>query len=209
LFNASLDGNSRRAIDIREGETIDASALRALVKAAVTRNGRAVEEVEAAVKLLSGGNPQIAKGDGDARVAGLYRGDAGLEARPRPAARRADRTDRARVRKAVKWNSPFYGVEGQGFFLGLHCMTKYVKVAFFRGASLRPIPPGRVQAEGRALLRYSTRTTVRRGADGELGEAGRRAARLGSEPKVLRPCRHSGQSVIGGGLGGVCRWRGA
>jgi hypothetical protein len=46
------------------------------------------------------------------------------------------------VRKAVKWTSPFYGVEGQGRFLGIHCFTKYVKVAFFRGASLRPIPPG-------------------------------------------------------------------
>jgi hypothetical protein len=46
------------------------------------------------------------------------------------------------VRKAVKWNSPFYGIEGQGWFLGFHCITKYVKVAFFRGASLRPVPPG-------------------------------------------------------------------
>jgi len=46
------------------------------------------------------------------------------------------------VRKAVKWNSPFYGVEGQGWFLNFHCFTKYVKVAFFRGASLRPLPPG-------------------------------------------------------------------
>jgi hypothetical protein len=46
------------------------------------------------------------------------------------------------VRKAVKWNSPFYGVEGQGWFLGIHCFTNYVKVAFFRGASLRPVPPG-------------------------------------------------------------------
>jgi hypothetical protein len=46
------------------------------------------------------------------------------------------------VRRAVKWNSPFYGVEGRGWFLSLHCFTKYVKVAFFRGASLRPLPPG-------------------------------------------------------------------
>src|SRR5262245_14350813 len=46
------------------------------------------------------------------------------------------------VRKAVKWNSPFYGIEGQGWFLTFHCLTKYVKVAFFRGASLRPLPPG-------------------------------------------------------------------
>jgi hypothetical protein len=46
------------------------------------------------------------------------------------------------VRKAVKWNSPFYGIEGQGWFLNFHCFTKYVKVAFFRGTSLRPVPPG-------------------------------------------------------------------
>ena len=45
------------------------------------------------------------------------------------------------VRKAVKWNSPFYGIEGQGWFLNFHCFTKYVKVAFFRGTSLRPLPP--------------------------------------------------------------------
>ncbi len=47
------------------------------------------------------------------------------------------------VQKAVRWNSPFYGVEGQGWFLNLHCFTKYVKVAFFRGAALRPVPPGK------------------------------------------------------------------
>ena len=46
------------------------------------------------------------------------------------------------VRKAVKWNSPFYGIEGPGWFLNFHCFTKYVKVAFFRGTSLRPLPPG-------------------------------------------------------------------
>ncbi len=45
-------------------------------------------------------------------------------------------------RKAVKWNSPFYGVEGQGWFLNFHCFTNYIKVAFFRGTSLRPLPPG-------------------------------------------------------------------
>ena len=52
-----------------------------------------------------------------------------------------------RVRKAVKWNSPFYGVEDQGWFLNFHCFAKYVKVAFFRGASLRPLPPGESKHE--------------------------------------------------------------
>ena len=58
------------------------------------------------------------------------------------------------VRKAVKWNSPLYGVEGQGWFLGIHCFTKYVKVAFFRGTSLRPVPPRRVQEQGHALPQH-------------------------------------------------------
>src|SRR5204863_4523013 len=46
------------------------------------------------------------------------------------------------LRKAVRWNSPMYGIEGQGWFLGFHTFTHYVKVAFFRGTSLRPVPPG-------------------------------------------------------------------
>ena len=56
------------------------------------------------------------------------------------------------VRKAVKWNTPFYGVEGQGWFLGIHCFTKYVKVAFFRGASLRPVPPGESKSKDTRYL---------------------------------------------------------
>lgn len=93
-------------------------------------------------KLLSGGNPQIAKAYGDAPV------QAYIEAMPgwkRDVGRRLDAIiTRAvpGVNKAVKWNSPLYGVEGYGWFLSLHCFTKYVKVAFFRGASLTPPPPG-------------------------------------------------------------------
>jgi hypothetical protein len=56
------------------------------------------------------------------------------------------------VRKAVKWNSPFYGVEGKGWFLGVHCFTKYVKVAFFRGSSLRPVPPGESKSKDTRYL---------------------------------------------------------
>ena len=56
------------------------------------------------------------------------------------------------VCKAVKWNTPFYGIEGQGWFLGFHCMTKYVKVAFFRGTSLRPLPPGASKVKGTRYL---------------------------------------------------------
>jgi hypothetical protein len=94
------------------------------------------------VVLLSGGNPQIAKGYGYAPV------QAYITAMPGWKSEVGSRLDalieRAvpGVRKAVKWNSPFYGIEDQGWFLSFHCFTKYVKVAFFRGASLRPLPPG-------------------------------------------------------------------
>jgi hypothetical protein len=91
--------------------------------------------------LLAGGNPQIAKADGDAPVQAYI---AAMPGWKRDVGRRLD-TLIARtvpgVRKAVKWNSPLYGIEGQGWFLGVHCFTKYVKVAFFRGTSLRPVPP--------------------------------------------------------------------
>ena len=92
--------------------------------------------------LLSGGNPQIAKADGDAPVQAYIAAVPGWR---RDVARRLDalivRTVPG-VRKAVKWNSPFYGVEGRGWFLSFHTFTNYIKVAFFRGASLRPLPPG-------------------------------------------------------------------
>jgi hypothetical protein len=92
--------------------------------------------------LLAGGNPQIAKADGDAPVRAYI---AAMPGWKRDVGHRLDaliaRTVPG-VRKAIKWNSPFYGIEGQGWFLSLHCFTKYVKVAFFRGTSLRPVPPG-------------------------------------------------------------------
>ncbi|MCB9892922.1 MAG: DUF1801 domain-containing protein [Planctomycetes bacterium] len=93
------------------------------------------------VKLLSGGNPQIAKGDGDAPV------QAYIEAMPgwkRDVGRALDALISGAipgVRKAVKWNSPFYGAPEGGWFLSYHCMTKYVKVGFFKGAALEPMPP--------------------------------------------------------------------
>jgi hypothetical protein len=92
--------------------------------------------------LLAGDNPQIAKADGDAPVQAYL---AAIPGWKRDVGRRLDaliaRTVPG-VRKAVKWNSPFYGIEGRGWFLNFHCFTKYVKVAFFRGTSLRPLPPG-------------------------------------------------------------------
>jgi hypothetical protein len=92
--------------------------------------------------LLAGGNPQIAKADGDAAVQAYI---AAMPGWKRDVGRRLDslivRTVPG-VRKAVKWNSPLYGVDGQGWFLGVHCFMKYVKLAFFRGTSLRPVPRG-------------------------------------------------------------------
>lgn len=171
LFNSSLEGNTRRAIDIHEGEKLDARAFKALVKAAVDLNrapkpskaspatsapraganakpgARAAKPIQrrAATQVpavLSGGNPRIAKADGDAPV------QAYIAAMPGWKRELGERLDAIIARsvpgvcKAVKWSSPLYGIEGQGWFLGIHVFTRYVKVAFFRGASLRPVPPG-------------------------------------------------------------------
>jgi hypothetical protein len=102
--------------------------------------------------LLAGGNPQIAKGDGDAPVQAYI---AAMPGWKRDVGRRLDELIERTVpgvRKAVKWNSPLYGVEGQGWFLGIHTYTNYVKVAFFRGASLRPVPPGESKSKGTRYL---------------------------------------------------------
>ena len=94
------------------------------------------------VRLLSGDNPQIAKADGDAPVQAYI---AAMPGWKRDLGKRLDALiGRAvpNVRKAVKWNSPFYGIEGRGWFLSFHVFTRYVKVAFVRGSFLRPVPPG-------------------------------------------------------------------
>jgi len=92
-------------------------------------------------KLLSGGNPQIPKGDGDGPVQAYI---AAMPGWKREVGRYLDSlVERSvpDVRKAVRWNSPFYGIEGQGWFLSFHCFTKYIKVTFLNGGSLRPVPP--------------------------------------------------------------------
>jgi hypothetical protein len=94
------------------------------------------------VVLLSGGNPQIAKGEGDAPVQAYI---AAMPGWKREVGQRIDALIERivpGVHKAVKWNSPMYGIPGQGFFLGFHTFTRYIKVTFFRGTSLRPHPPG-------------------------------------------------------------------
>ncbi len=107
-------------------------------KQATPRQGPARQQVV----LLSGGTPQIAKADGDAPVQAYIAAMPGWKS---ALGRRLDalivRTVPT-VRKAVRWNSPFYGIEGKGWFLSFHVFTKYVKVTFFAGTSLRPVPPG-------------------------------------------------------------------
>src|SRR6188474_340769 len=112
--------------------------------------------------LLSGGNPQIAKADGDAPVRAYI---AAMPGWKRDVGKRLDaliERNVPKVRKAVKWNSPFYGIEGRGWFLSFHVFTRYVKVTFFRGTSLRPAPTGASKHED---VRY---VDVR---EGELEEA--------------------------------------
>jgi hypothetical protein len=109
-----------------------------------TRAARKTTPKRVATKpaLLAGGNPQIAKGDGDAPVRAYI---AAMPGWKRAVGRRLDALIVRivpGVHKAVKWNSPFYGIEGQGWFLSFHVFTNYVKVTFFRGTSLRPLPPG-------------------------------------------------------------------
>lgn len=110
-------------------------------KKPTVRSKRSSAATKKPTKLLSGGNPQITKGDGDAPVQAWI---AAIPDWKRDVALRLDAlVVRAlpNVAKAVRWNSPFYGVAGQGWFLGMHCIAKYMKVAFFRGAQLSPMPP--------------------------------------------------------------------
>ena len=155
-------------------------------------------------KLLAGGNPQIPKGDGDAPV------QAYIEAMPgwkRDVGHRLDElVVRAvpDVRKTVRWNSPFYGVEGQGWFLSFHCFTKYVKVTFFDGASLEPVPP--VDVEGRRTPATSTSTratssTRRRSCRGWSRPADCRGG-AGADPRGLGAPAGAGQVSEAVGLDG-------
>jgi hypothetical protein len=114
--------------------------LKAAMKAETATQSETV--MPAKPKLLSGGNPQIAKADGDAPVQAYI---AAMPGWKQDIGRQLDALITKTVpgvQKAVRWNSPLYGVKDNGWFLGIHCLTKYVKVTFFRGLSLKPIPPG-------------------------------------------------------------------
>ena len=125
--------------------------------------------------LLSGGNPQIAKADGDAPVQAYIAAMPGWKS---DLGRRLDALiERAvpGVKKAVKWNSPFYGVEGQGWFLSYHCFTRYVKLTFFTGGSLKPPPPGKSKHEAVRTLDIHEDDTL---DEAQLGEWIRQAAAI-------------------------------
>ncbi len=114
-----------------------------------TKAGRRTDARATAAKpkLLSGENPQIAKGYGDAPVEAYI---AAIPGWKQDVGRRLDALIARAVpgvKKAVKWNSPFYGVADGVWFLSFHCFTKYVKVTFFRGADLRPPPSGKSKYE--------------------------------------------------------------
>ncbi len=145
--------------------------------------------------LLAGGNPQIAKADGDAPVQAYI---AAMPDWKRDVGRRLDalivRTVPG-VHKAVKWNSPFYGLEGEGWFLSFHCFTKYVKVAFFRGTSLRPLPPGESKSKDTRYLDINEGPT-RRGAVRRVGEASEPFARRTNVSGTSRGACVSGRLAI-------------
>ncbi|BAN04480.1 DUF1801 domain-containing protein [Ilumatobacter coccineus] len=131
------------------------------------------------VKLLAGGNPQIPKGDGDGPVQAYlaampdWKGEIGrhLDDLVNEVAPEA--------RKAVRWNSPFYGVEGNGWFLSLHCFTKYVKVTWLNGAQLDPPPPVTSKDE---RVRYSNIATLDEIDDDQVRDWIRQAAQAPGDP---------------------------
>lgn len=136
--SAKSKSSAKSTSGAKSTSSASSTAVRKSTKVATTTIGRRPE-----VKpiLLSGGNPQIPKGDGDHPVQTYI---AAMPDWKRDVGRRLDalivRTVPG-VRKAVRWNSPFYGVDGQGWFLAFHCFTRYVKVTFIRGMSLQPLPP--------------------------------------------------------------------
>ena len=147
VFNAGLGGKKWRTLDILEGDRINRTALKALLREAVAYNaahGYSGRKAAAGDKpvLLSGGNPQIAKADGDAPVQAYI---AAMPEWKHDIGRRLDDLIERTVpdvRKAVRWNSPWYGVEGMGWFLSYHVFARYVKVTFTNGMRLEPLPPG-------------------------------------------------------------------
>ena len=118
-------------------------------KSAKIAKSAAAKRVAAKPAVLAGGNPKIAKGEGEGPVQAYI---AAMPGWKRDVGRRLDALITRKVpnlRKGVRWNSPFYGIEGRGWFLAFHVFSRYVKVTFFRGTSLQPVPPGGTGKEAR------------------------------------------------------------
>ena len=128
--------------------------------------------------LLSGGNPQIAKGDGDGPVQAYIAAMPGWKSK---IGQRIDAVVEATlpdVRKAVKWNSPLYGGEGEGWFLSFHCFTRYIKLAFLNGAELEPVPPVSSKHPRTRYLHIAETDTL---DEAQLADWVRQASRLPGE----------------------------
>jgi len=127
-------------IEMKSPKKKSASAVKK--KPSANKPRRSESSTQSGVVLLSGGNPQIPKGDGDAPVQAYI---AAMPGWKREIGERLDAitvSNVPEVCKAVKWNSPLFGIEGQGFFLSFHVFTRYVKVTFFKGSTLQPVPEG-------------------------------------------------------------------
>lgn len=159
MSKAPLPG-SRKDGRVSRSKTVLSSSAKVTTRKKVGKKGESGSNVSTRARvsdehprLLSGGNPQIAKGDGDGPVQAFIAAmSGGGEGWKRDVGRRLDEIvtrvlrDPPGVRRAVRWNSPFYGIGGVqgerlGWFMSVHCVTKYIKVAFFRGTSLTPMPP--------------------------------------------------------------------
>ena len=153
-------------------------ASKKAVKKAVAKEvaKKAAPKKDAKPKLLSGGNPQIAKGYGDVPVQAYIDAIPGWK---RDIGRRVDALivrAAPKVQKAVKWNSPFYGMDDKHWFMSFHCFAKYIKVAFFRGASLRPPPPETSKQEHVRYFHIHEHDVLDEDQFHQVGEAGEQAA---------------------------------
>ena len=141
-LNMSKTGHLTITVVQANGERFKTLGLNVEVQKKTSPAKRAAKPKPAPVKLLAGGNPQIPKGDGDAPVQAYI---AAMPGWKRAIGERLDVLIEKHIpnlQKAVKWNSPFYGVEGQGWFLATHVFTHFVRITWFQGQSLKPIPPG-------------------------------------------------------------------
>jgi hypothetical protein len=137
-----LDARPTRAIKPRSTTSTSMPTEPAAASPRLQGSDAATANVGKSVGLLSGGNPQIAKAEGDAPVQAYIDALPGWKHEVGQLVDEIIVDTAPNVAKAVKWNSPLYGIDGNGWFVGVHALTRYMKVTFFRGTSLDPVPPG-------------------------------------------------------------------